>query len=62
MKNLLQAGRVMAMDLASTILFLVVYLSTDSLFISVGLGMALGRGADRLGSTSASSRSAACSS
>ena len=42
MKNLLQAGRVLAMDLASTILFLVVYLTTDSLFVSVGLGMALG--------------------
>jgi len=42
MKNLLQAGRVLAMDLASTILFLVVYLTTDSLFVAVGLGMALG--------------------
>jgi intracellular septation protein A len=42
MRNLLQAGRVLAMDLASTILFLVVYLTTDSLFVSVGLGMALG--------------------
>jgi intracellular septation protein A len=42
MKNLLQAGRVLAMDLASTILFLVVYLTTGSLFVSVGLGMALG--------------------
>lgn len=42
MRNLLQAGRVLAMDLASTILFLVVYLATDNLFASVGLGMALG--------------------
>ena len=42
MRNLLQAGRVLAMDLASTILFLVVYLTTDSLFVAVGLGMALG--------------------
>lgn len=42
MKNLLQAGRVMASDLASTILFLVVYLATDNLYVAVGLGMALG--------------------
>jgi intracellular septation protein A len=42
MRNLLQAGRVLAMDLASTILFLIVYLTTNSLFVSVGLGMALG--------------------
>ena len=42
MKNLLSAGRVLAMDLASTVLFLTVYLLTDSLFLAVGLGMALG--------------------
>ena len=42
MKNLLQAGRVLAMDLASTILFLLVYLATDNLFLAVGLGMVLG--------------------
>lgn len=42
MKNLLQAGRVLAMDLASTILFLVLYLTTDSLILSVALGMVLG--------------------
>jgi intracellular septation protein A len=42
MKNLLQAGRVLASDLASTILFLVVYLATDNLYVAVGLGMALG--------------------
>ena len=42
MKNLLQAGRVLAMDLASTILFLLVYLATDDLFLAVGLGMVLG--------------------
>ena len=42
MKNLLQAGRVLALDLASTILFLLVYLATDNLYIGVGLGMALG--------------------
>lgn len=42
MKNLLQAGRVLAADLASTIMFLVVYLATDNLPVAVGLGMALG--------------------
>jgi intracellular septation protein len=42
MRNLLQAARVLMMDLASTILFLVVYLATDSLYVAVGLGMALG--------------------
>lgn len=42
MKNLLQAGRVLAADLASTILFLVIYLATDDLYVAVGLGMALG--------------------
>src|SRR3954471_210877 len=42
MKNLLQAARVLMMDLASTILFLVVYLATDNLFLAVGLGMVLG--------------------
>ena len=42
MKNLLQAARVLLMDLASTILFLIVYLATDNLYVAVGLGMALG--------------------
>jgi len=42
MKNLLQAGRVLAADLASTVLFLVIYLSTDNLLVAVGVGMALG--------------------
>jgi intracellular septation protein A len=42
MKNLLQAGRVLASDLASTILFLVIYLATDNLYVAVALGMALG--------------------
>ena len=42
MKNLLQAGRVLVLDLASTILFLVVFLLSDNLFLAVGLGMALG--------------------
>jgi intracellular septation protein A len=42
MKNLLQAGRVLAADLASTVLFLVIYLCTDNLYAAVGFGMALG--------------------
>jgi intracellular septation protein len=42
MKNLLEAGRVLLLDLASTLLFLAVYLLSDNLFLAVGLGMALG--------------------
>ena len=42
MKNLLAAGRVLVSDLASTILFLAIYLLSDNLFLAVGLGMALG--------------------
>ncbi len=42
MKNLLSAARVLALDLASTILFLAIYLLSDNLFLAVGLGMALG--------------------
>jgi intracellular septation protein A len=42
MKNLLSAARVLVLDLASTILFLVVFLLSDNLFLAVGLGMALG--------------------
>src|SRR5258708_36647997 len=42
MKTLLSAARVLALDLASTILFLAVYLLTNNLFLAVGLGMALG--------------------
>jgi intracellular septation protein A len=42
MKNLFAAGRFLLQDLASTILFLVLYLITDNLFLSVGIGMALG--------------------
>ena len=42
MKNLLSAARVLVFDLASTILFLVVFLLSDNLFLAVGLGMALG--------------------
>ncbi|MFI4998236.1 MAG: inner membrane-spanning protein YciB [Reyranellales bacterium] len=42
MKNLFSAARVLLLDLASTVLFLVVFLLTDNLFLAVGLGMALG--------------------
>ena len=49
MKNLLQAGRVLAPDLASTILFLVVYLATDNLYRRRRARHGAGRGPDRLG-------------
>lgn len=42
MKNLFNAARFLLQDLASTILFLVLYLLTDNLFLSIGIGMALG--------------------
>lgn len=42
MKNLFEASRVLLLDLASTLLFLAVYLATDNLLMAVGLGMALG--------------------
>src|SRR5262245_14726889 len=44
MKNLFEAARVLLYDLASTFLFLIVYVATDNLFLAVGLGMALGIG------------------
>jgi len=44
MKNLFEAGRVLLLDLASTIFFLMLYLLTHSLFLSVAVGMALGLG------------------
>jgi len=42
MKNLFQASKVLLLDLASTLLFLVAYVLTGNLFLAVGLGMALG--------------------
>jgi len=42
MRNLLQAGKLLLLDLASTILFLVVYLVTHNIPLAVGLGIALG--------------------
>ena len=44
MKDLFQASRVLLADMASTLLFLAVYVLTDNLFLAVGLGMALGVG------------------
>lgn len=44
MKGLLHAGRYFALDMASTIFFLAVFLITKSIPLSVGLGVALGVG------------------
>jgi intracellular septation protein len=42
MKNLFEAGKLLLLDMASTFLFLVVYLLTHNITLSVVLGMALG--------------------
>jgi intracellular septation protein len=42
MKNLFEAGKLLLLDMASTFLFLVVYLLTRNITLSVVLGMALG--------------------
>ena len=42
MKNLLEAGRMLLLDMAATLLFLVLFLLTRNLVLSVLLGMALG--------------------
>jgi intracellular septation protein len=42
MKSLLQSAKFLALDMASTIFFLVVYATTKSIPISVALGVALG--------------------
>ena len=44
MRNLLSSAKVLASDLASTLFFLVLFLLTKNLFLSVALGMALGIG------------------
>ena len=44
MKNLFHAGKFLALDMASTILFLCLYLLTKNIPLSVALGMALGVG------------------
>jgi len=43
-RNLLNAGKLLLLDLASTILFLGVFLLTDNIPLSVALGIALGVG------------------
>src|SRR6202795_4492530 len=42
MKNLLHAGKLLLFDMASTLFFLAVYLTTRNVTLSVVLGMALG--------------------
>ena len=42
MKNLLQAGKFLLLDMASTLFFLALYLWTEDIVLSVALGMALG--------------------
>jgi intracellular septation protein len=42
MKNLLEAGRLLFVDMAATLFFLALYLLTQNLALSVLLGMALG--------------------
>ncbi len=42
MRNLLQAGRLLLLDMASTLLFLALYLLTGSIPLAVGFGIALG--------------------
>ena len=44
MKNLLQAGKLLLLDMAATLFFLVLYLLTHNVALSVVLGMALGVG------------------
>jgi intracellular septation protein A len=42
MKNLFEAGKVLLLDMASTFFFLVLFLLTHNIVLSVALGMALG--------------------
>ena len=42
MRNLLEAGKLLLLDMVSTIFFLVAFLLTHNVPLSVGLGMALG--------------------
>jgi len=42
MRNLLEAGRVLLLDMAATLFFLVLFLLTHNVAFSVLLGMALG--------------------
>ena len=42
MKNLFESGKLLFLDMASTVLFLVLYTATRNLSLAVGLGIALG--------------------
>jgi intracellular septation protein len=42
MRNLFEAGKLLLLDMASTIFFLVIFLLTHNVLVSVGLGMVLG--------------------
>ena len=42
MKNLLNAGRLLLVDLASTFIFLILYVLTHKVVVAVAIGMALG--------------------
>jgi intracellular septation protein len=42
MKYMFESGKLLLLDLASTLLFLIVYLSTENVTLAVVLGMALG--------------------
>jgi len=44
MKNLFEAGKLLLLDMASTFFFLVLFLLTHNVTLSVALGMALGIG------------------
>src|SRR5580692_8196053 len=44
MKNLFEAGKLLLLDMASTFLFLVIFLLTHNITLAVALGMALGVG------------------
>ncbi len=44
MRNLLEAGRMLLLDMAATLFFLALYLLTHNVALSVVLGMALGTG------------------
>ena len=60
MKNLFQASKVLLLDLASTLLFLAVYVVTDNLFLAVGLGHGAGHRPDRLAARPQAAGRGAC--
>ena len=61
MKNLFEAGKLLFLDMAATLFFLVLYLLTHNVTLSVVLGMALAVSPDRLAGSRAASRSTPCS-